>query len=415
MNGNLSNVRMMAKISLKGKRVLVLGGEENPALPVLKSLGKQNVHLTVASHDPWGPGFFSRYTSARLQSPNPWASESEYVEWVVSTCRIGQYHLIIPLGEKASLWVAKNKRIISDYTAVPFPDFEIYMVCRDKALTMKAAKKIGVPVPKTWYPEEVTIEEICRSVSWPVVVKPRISYGARGIYYPKSPVELKRCYAAAMQECGPCIIQEFIPQDGMQYKVELFIDHDRQVKLIGAYDKPRYYPPEGGSSTLNRTVHNPVICRQAEKIINGIGWYGIADCDFIEDPRDGQYKLMEINPRFTRSIRILVEAGLDFPVALLKSAIGQPVPFSMQYRSGLHMRYLLPDILTFAKSNNRLKMQPSFFKFFGKNLIYEMLSLQDPQPGFYYFLGQLRKLLNRESRQKMIKRQKTSTLRFPNP
>lgn len=390
--------------SLIGKKVLVLGGEENPSLPVLKSLGSKNVILTVASHDPWAPGLFSRYTAVRLKSPNPWISENRYIEWVINTCRTGGFDLVIPLGEKTSLWVAKHKSEISPYTTVPFPDYEIYMICRDKALTMKAAEKIGVPVPRTYYPEEKTLEEISKSISYPAVVKPRISYGARGIYYPRNYEELKQCYALAVESCGPCIVQEYIPQDGMQYKVELFIDHDRQVKIIGVYDKPRYYPPEGGSSTLNRTVHNPVLCSEAKKMMQGVNWYGIADCDFIEDPRDGRYKLMEVNPRFTRSIRILVEAGLDYPAALLQSAQGKPVAFSNQYQIGLHMRYLLPDIMTFIKSKNRLQMEPNFFQFLGKNLIYEMLSPHDPKPGFFYLCSQLRKLLKSESRSKMIKR-----------
>jgi len=30
-------------------------------------------------------------------------------------------------------------------------------------------------------------------------------------------------------------------------------------------------------------------------------------------PRDEVLKLMEVNPRFTRTIRVLVEAGRDYP------------------------------------------------------------------------------------------------------
>src|SRR5207245_3500735 len=108
-----------------------------------------------------------------------------------------------------------------------------------------------------------------------------------------------------------------------QYNEDVLLDRSSRARLSGSYAKLRYYPPSGGSSTLNRTVHRADVLEQGAKLLRHLKWYGMGDCDFIVDPRDGVAKLMEVNPRFTRTIRVLVEAGLDFPYALYRLALGE--------------------------------------------------------------------------------------------
>lgn len=91
-------------------------------------------------------------------------------------------------------------------------------------------------------------------------------------------------------------------------------------------------------STLNSTVDRPDILAAGMRLLQGIGWHGMGDCDFIVDPRDGVPKLMEVNPRFTRSIKILVAAGLEFPYLLYRLALGLPVEPQFEYRKGLGTR-----------------------------------------------------------------------------
>jgi predicted ATP-grasp superfamily ATP-dependent carboligase len=385
------------------KRVLVLGGEENPALPVLKSLGKKGIHITVASHKKTAPGLYSKYTTLRMISPDPWRDEKIYIDWALNICRSGMFDLIIPLGEKATLWIAKNQEKFVKYVNTPFPEIAVYMIARDKALTMKAARQFSIPIPKTFFPDEEALISIAKKIKYPVVVKPRISYGARGIYYPENPQELKSMYEMAVEEYGPCIIQEYIPQTGMQYKAESVVDKNNKVLAVGVYDKPRYYPVSGGSSTLNRTVYRPDINTLSTQFLEGIKWYGIADIDFIEDPRDGQIKMMEMNPRFTRSIRILVEAGLDLPSYLFDIALNKHPETKDDYLIDLHMRYALPDCMWFVKSQDRWISKPNFFNFFGKNQIFEMFSFNDPLPGLVYLYTQIFNLLSPKSMKTLLR------------
>jgi predicted ATP-grasp superfamily ATP-dependent carboligase len=236
-----------------------------------------------------------------------------------------------------------------------------------------------------------------------VVLKPNTSDGARGISFPKSRDELLRAYGATVAGYGPCHIQEYVPQTGRQFKAELLLDADQEVKAWCVYHKIRYYPPAGGSSTLNATVARKDILEMSAKMLQAICWYGMGDCDFIEDPRDGVPKLMEINPRFTRSIKICSLAGIDFPYLLYKVALGETFAAVLDYRTDVFLRYLTADLAWFLKSPERFRARPSFFWFTGDNLTDEILTWKDPGPALAHLLARAGSLLRPNERRYHLK------------
>jgi len=383
---------------MKIGKVLVVGAEENPSLPIIESLSRKGLEVHVASHKRVCVGFFSRYAYRRFLYPSPFTNEQEFVATLLDHVKSETFDVTLVAGDRPTDVLAKNRELFSPYTKLPLVDMERYAYCRDKTKTMKAAERIGVPIPKTYYPEEVPIDQLAKTLRYPVVLKPNTSDGARGISFPKSRAELLSSYASTAARFGPCHIQEYIPQTGMQYKAELLLDERQEVKAWCVYNKLRYYPPSGGSSTLNSTVNRRDILDTAAKILKELDWYGIGDCDFIEDPRDGVPKLMEINPRFTRSIKICVLAGVDFPFLLYKLALGEPFAPVLEYKTGVFLRYLPADLIWFLRSKDRFRAKPSFFWFMGKNLTDEVLSLKDPGPAFAYFLTMARSVLNPNER-----------------
>ena len=370
------------------EKVLVVGADENPSLPIIESLSTKGLEVHVASHKRVCVGFFSKYAHSRFVYPSPFTHEQEFIDSLCDYVKKEKFDVTFVTGDCPTDLLVKNKERFIEHTALPLVDFDRYLNCRDKTRTLKMAESIGVPHPKTYYPQEEPIEEIAKKLSYPVVLKPNASDGARGISYPKNGDELVEGYRTTVAGYGHCHVQEYIPQTGMQYKAELLLDRDSQVKAWCVYNKLRYYPPTGGSSTLNSTVDRRDILESAAKVLKALRWYGMGDCDFIEDPRDGTPKLMEINPRFTRSIKICVLAGIDFPYLLYRTAVGKPVPSVLEYKVGVFLRYLPADIMWFIKSQNRFRTQPSFFWFWGKNLRDELLSLSDPGPALAYFFSQ---------------------------
>lgn len=384
--------------------VLLLGADENESLPILANLHRHGVPIAAAAPRRLSMGLFSRYPTWKLISPDPNAEPEKFVDWVEQTVKGGEYPVTMVCGETATWLMAQARERLAPHTRLPLVDVSKFYLCRDKSKTMKEAARLGIPTPKTWYPDDVGIAAVAAEIpSYPVVLKPCISNGARGISYPKNPDELKAQYVKTHAEYQACIVQEFVPHSGMQYKAEVILDATGKSVCGGVYDKPRFYPPTGGSSTLNSTVDRPDILEHATRFLQGIGWYGMGDCDFIEDPRDNVPKLMEVNPRFTRSIKILVEAGLEYPYLLYRLALGLPIEPQFAYRKGLYLRYFLSDCVWFLRSKNRFRAKPSFFWFFGRNLRDEIFSWADPLPTVAFVVVFFSRLLNAKSRQAMLR------------
>jgi predicted ATP-grasp superfamily ATP-dependent carboligase len=383
--------------------VLLLGVEETPALAIIWSLAKRGIPLTAASSRRICAGMFSRFPIRRLHYPDPVRSPDRFLEWLVASVRSGQYPVTLACGEQTTYLLSKHKQELAPHTSIPIVEIDTFMKCRDKSLTMKAAAACDVPTPVTWFPEDAGIDGVAALATYPAVVKPCVSDGARGISYVRSPGELRQVYPKTRERYGPCIVQEFVPHEGTQYKAEFLLDRAGIVRMEGAYAKLRYYPPTGGSSTLNRTVLRKDVLDMGAKLLTHLHWYGMGDCDFILDPRDGTPKLMEVNPRFTRTIRVLVEAGLDYPYELYRLALGQEPRGSHEYRENVFLRYMPADLAWFLRSPERFRARPSFFRFISKDLHYEEWSLRDPLAGVGFWGSLLLDMIDPAARRSRLR------------
>jgi len=388
---------------MKKEKILMIGVEENPSLPFIHSLAKKGLEIHVGSYRRNCPGIFSRFPKKRYIYPSPFESEDAFIEEIINILKQENYKVTIIFGEHNANVLTRFKNELEKFTILPINDFDKYIKCRDKKNTLKMAQKIGVPTPKTYFPDEMGIENIAETITYPAVLKPNESFGARGITYPVSSEELIALYRQTKEEYGECHVQEFIPPGGGQFKAEIF--HDKNMRLIGwcVYEKIRFYPPKGGSSTFNRTVDRPDILKLGAKILQEIGWFGIGDCDFIGDPRDGKPKLMEINSRITRSIRICTLAGVDFPYMLYKLATGGKLNTDLGYRVPVYMRYLLSDVLWFFRSKERFNSNPGFFSGLFKSWHEEIFTTEDPLPFLGFSLSIAMEMLNKKTRKHRLR------------
>jgi len=385
----------------RGRRpeVFIFESEAKAVLGAAESFARHGFRVVAGSSHRYCLGFYSRLVRERIIYPDEVARPQECVEFLLDLARKRRFDMILPLGDVVSQLVCSRRDEFMKYAKLVLVPYETFMIGRDKVQTMKAAEKCGVPIPRTYYPEEQSLDEIARQVEYPVLVKPAVSNGARGIRYAHNKAELLERYAEVAAEFGRTFVQEFVPHTGMQYKVELLTDRDGSVLASFAYAKIRFYPPTAGSSTLNLSLRHPEIVDYSVRMARSIGWYGMSDFDWIHDVRDGRPKLMEINPRVTDTIQIAQFCGLDFFRKLYQMASGEKVEPQTTYRTGLYMRFLPGDILWFLTTKGpRFGLKPSWFRFFGSDLRYLVTSWSDPGPTIGYILDALQAALDPQRR-----------------
>ena len=116
-------------------------------------------------------------------------------------------------------------------TYLPIVSFEKLQFARRKDKILQMAEKQGIPIPRTWYIDDISkINRLKDSLSYPVVIKPQMSSGAAGISYPKNPGDLMEQYLSIHRRFPYPLIQELIPREGPGYGASMLIDENGRLK-----------------------------------------------------------------------------------------------------------------------------------------------------------------------------------------
>ncbi len=378
-------------------RILILD-QGRQALPFLKSLTQKGHDVIIVCNSKFSEGYFSRYPARRLIWPSYIEDRKVFEYHLINYLKQNEIDVTISVGDISSEILSLNKKKITLYTNVTNPDYSVFIRAADKLNLMNYCMLNNLPCPITNALNENLLDSIENIYSFPVIVKPTRGVGAIGVRKFNSGSDLKKEYPHLRHKYKNLIIQEYIPRtkDGKQYQAEVFLDNESKMKTCLVIEKPRYFPVSGGTSTANVTIFHEEIKDISKSLLEGLKWRGAADIDYVLDPRDNKIKILEINPRVTAGIKIGFAAGIDFADLHIKLALGEEVPSIENYKTGVYCRNLFLETLWFLYSDVKMKRNtsPSFLKFFGKNIVYQLFSIDDPLPPIGFFFGMIKKYSN---------------------
>ncbi len=378
-----------------GKRVLLVDGGCQQVLPLIKAFRDLHCDVSVYCGSKLDVGYASRYTHHRILNCLDREKPEETYLGIKKAIEAGKYDLVIPMNDFTACILADHKTELAPYAYICVNDLPIFKQASDKLQTMRICMEEGLPCPRTVLAENLDDLNLA-DWKYPLVVKPRTGYGANGFSVVQNEEELKQVLLATQRKFGPALIQEYIPQTGQQYQVEMFMDQNGQCKSFVLMDKLRWYPLDGGPSTINMTVKDEKIKQDCIRLLQRMHWRGYASYDLIRDPRDGEAKILEINPRINGTIKICFYAGVNMALQHLQDAFDEPVTDYPDYKEGLYLRVIHKDILWFIKSKDRFKAKPSWFSW--ENTTDEIASIRDIKPFFTYSIEAVKKI--KEDKQK---------------
>jgi D-aspartate ligase len=110
----------------------------------------------------------------------------------------------------------------------------------------------------------------------------------------------------------------------------------------------RQHPSEfGRAATYVETIDQPEIVELSERFLKAIDFYGLVEVEFKQDPRDGQFKLLDVNARTWGFHTLGSAAGVDFPYLLYADQMGS-APQKSQAAAGIGWLRLITDVPTVA-------------------------------------------------------------------
>ncbi|MFA5293117.1 MAG: ATP-grasp domain-containing protein [Phycisphaerae bacterium] len=377
------------KKSTSCQTVLVIESHARAAVAVIKSLLGHGLEVAAASDHRYCAGFFVKGLKKRLIYPPIENNPDEFIEWLLNYLRLNKTKMLFPLGNAGVELVSRYQEELRQYTNLFVSEHSSFVIAYDKIQANKAAEAVCVPIPQSWYPDETGLDSVIKSARFPLVIKPNIGVGARGIIRVNSPIELEKVWKSAQKSKYRMFVQKFIEHPARQYVVDMLLDKQFNSVAAVASEKVRFFPVKGGASTLSRSIHNSDLYNNSAKLLKSIGYYGISNIDWIEDSEDGILKFLEINPRFGEMHGICNAVGVDMPYYLYKLAMGETFSAIKDYIEDKYFRFLPTDLMWFLSSPERFKAKPGFLASFRNDVTHTLFEANDYGPLLGYILENL--------------------------
>jgi len=330
---------------------VVIGGDYQ-GLGIVRSLGKMGIPICVID-DEHSISRFSRYATHGIQVPDL-RQEHAIVETLLDLGRKLDLHgwVLFPTRDEVVSAISRHRATLSEVFRVPAPDWDTVRWVLDKRNTYQLAKELNIPFPRTWAPlAQHHLDQV--DFSFPLVLKPAIK--GRFFYATKAKAwrvdhqrELLPMFrrASELTGAGEIVIQDLIPGDGrQQFSYCAFFKGGKAVGSMVTRRRRQHPHDFGRASTFVETIDLPALEALSERFLKAIGYYGLVEVEFKLDPRDGQFKLLDINARTWGYHTLGTHAGVDFPRLLYVDQLSGVVD-PCRGRPGVSWIRLLTDIPT---------------------------------------------------------------------
>jgi D-aspartate ligase len=330
---------------------VVLGGDFQ-GLGIVRSVGRRGVPVCVID-DEYSISRFSHYATHAVRVPDL-RDETRAVDAVLDVGhRLGlEGWVLFPTRDEIVAGLSRHRPALTEFFRVPTPGWHSIQWAWDKRNTYRLAAELGIPTPRTWYPQDLRgLEDIeCEP---PLAIKPAIK--EHFIYATKAKAwrvnnraELEKRFldALALVAPGEVMVQELIPGDGrQQYAYCAFFKNGRAIGSMVAR-RSRQHPPEfGRASTFVETVDVPLLEELSQRFLRAIDYYGLVELEYKLDPRDQQFKLLDVNARTWGYHTLGLQAGVDFPYLLFLDQLGGPAAVC-RTQPGVRWIRLVTDVPT---------------------------------------------------------------------
>jgi predicted ATP-grasp superfamily ATP-dependent carboligase len=247
-----------------------------------------------------------------------WPDNSQALLTAMARIRdvIGRPTILIAMDDLSAVFVAENATALSQWFLFPRLRPSLPRQLANKASLYSICTEIGVPCARSIVPHSSDeVREFIDHTSFPMVVKAIEQWRLLKSRYNVKIVQtrealLKICDQMESEENPQMLLQEYIPGEDWIYHGYCDSKADLYVSFTGK--KLLDYPLGAGSTAIGFSCGNEVLYAQSERFLRAISYSGISDMDWRRDARDGQYKLMDCNPRVGMNFRMFENvAGID--------------------------------------------------------------------------------------------------------
>jgi predicted ATP-grasp superfamily ATP-dependent carboligase len=150
------------------------------------------------------------------------------------------------------------------------------------------------------------------------------------------------------------VLQEYVPGPAtLHYMIDGFMDRKGIIRARSARRRVRMHPPLYGNTSVMYSV--PIeeaapAMQSLERLLSALSYRGIFSAEFKLDPRDGSFKLLEINPRPWWYVEFPFRCGINVCSMAYRDALGLDVEPVLSYRTDVRCVNFSADVADAVES-----------------------------------------------------------------
>ncbi|SIN69449.1 carboxylate--amine ligase [Algoriphagus halophilus] len=345
--------------------VLIPDGDEANALSVVRCLAEvKNIQVFVISEHKYAPIRFSRYVKKFIHLP--FGDNENYLAGIIEAIKKTKADVLLPVGVRAVRLIIEKKETFAKVIAnINTPEIHSFDIADDKWLLSRWLKENNIAHPETLlFSPGDNLEEVISKISFPIIVKPRVGWGGKGIEIFENNDQFEEWYSGFDHKMD-LIVQDYIK--GYDIDCSLL---GKQGEIL-AYTIQRSikysadYPWPYGLEFKNQEEILAIV----EDLVEKFNWSGIVHIDLRYDEVEKRANLIEMNPRFWASVTASIFAGVNFPYLACLTALGEELPIikledKIVVRSGPAVKMTWKRIV---KNQKNLNFDNSFLEFIAKD------------------------------------------------
>jgi D-aspartate ligase len=317
--------------------VVVLNAYTHCGVTLIRSLGRLGVPVYAVHCTRKAPSLRSRYCRGiREISISDLDPEVAVESLLRVAAEIGGRPLLIPTEDVSCVFVDDHADALQEGYRFPQRPPGLARTLQSKRGMYEVCQRFDVPTPQARFPaSRAEIDQFVQSATFPIMVKAVDNRDVLGL--PGAGKAIVSSGAELLQMFGrmstngsqpKVVLQEYIP--GQAESVWMFngyFDERSECLFWITGRKLRQYPAYVGQTSLGICEANEVVAETTCRLMRALGYTGIVDIGYRYDARDGQYKLLDVNPRIGSAFRLFTDANdLDVARVLYLHMTGQPVP-----------------------------------------------------------------------------------------
>ena len=271
----------------------------------------------------------------KLQVPAVY--DPKYIDITLKICKEQKIDALISLNDLELPILAENKAKFEAYgVKVRVSDPEVIDIACDKYKTAQWVESIGLNAPKTYVTLASAKEALAKGeISFPLFMKPRWGSGSIGLETIDDMEELDIYYHLLMKKIKKTILatasvgDEYImiqeKLTGKEFGLDVMNDLEGNNVAVSVKQK---LAMRAGETDKAITVDIPEVYEMGRKIGENLKHIGNLDVDIMQRA-NGDYCVLELNPRFGGGYPFSYEAGVNLPQAIIQWVKGEKVDASI--------------------------------------------------------------------------------------